>query len=686
MIKIFRSQKVINNEERIRTVYRSSGKRLAWFKLVFFSILACFSFAAQCLSKDRGIGSKAPFFDLQRLGSSANVSSSELFSEYSHVFVLFWSSECPHCVESLTGAEKFNRRYGGPDVAVVGINADDSEALAIKEMIERVGASFLQLRDPGGIVWAAYDIPPQALAVVHVERGRLAGILVEPEEDLFEAMERMYLEPQMEQESLEREEEASTEMQKSEKGEEGIGRFSIRVGERVRTMIVDSRSPETVGLYGEAARAGRTVLQRLEAEATASVAKGLRVGGLLRISNENEEVLEKGPAYYSSEWGSAFVEAYGSGISIRLGYYSIYMTPLTLQRWDWEDNPRIGGDAGCGCGPSAGTILFESLEELGPKLTFEGALAEAALGDFEARFFYAMPRRALETRYEHYRSKIAPYAHYSLEVLGGEIRWQRFDGRTRSSWKLSARALYSFENRFSVDFGALGYPAVAPWHNVSVASFSAEVPVFSFVHLRAEVAPWSRTVTENWDSSREHVLRSKVEGKGFLCGIVHESGAERSVAVDYVRLDPDYAAPFMALSYEPNAEGVRASVRQSLFSDRFVFSIFYKRLRELRTEDIYRESEVGRRNISLAGLSLDSQIGSAWSLGCGGLERRDWRDGVPDEIIFKDSERHALVAYISRTFGKLGIVSLQYQRVSTGSGLLEDPYGDIWSIDSSVRF
>jgi hypothetical protein len=467
----------------------------------------------------------------------------------------------------------------------------------------------------------------------------------------------------------------------------GSPRFAVHARERLRIMVVDSRSSQSVGLYGEAVNPGRTVLHRIEADASASLTDHLRVGGLLRISNEDERVLQTGPAYYGTQWGSAFAEVSARRFNFRLGYYSIYMTPLTLQRWDWEDNPRIGGDAGCGCGPAVGAILFESLEEFEEELTFEGALATLSGAGVELRAFYAIPRRPIRTDYLVYRSTGADRARYSLELGGIEARWRRFDRRTGSFWRLEARALMSFENRRSVDFNALHYAAADPWTRMGLAGVSAEIPVLRSIHIRGEIVPWNRTVTEAWDASATSITSTDTRGTAGTGGIVFEAAPRHLFKVDYVRLDPEYIAPYAALSYDPNMEGIRLSARESLVPERLALSLFYRRLREIDTADEYEAA--GRKRISFAGVSIDASGESGWGCGAGWLEKHDWRDGPYSSggpSISFDSRRQAIAAYLSRVFAKYGIVQVQYQRVGTGSSLAKDPYADIWSIDVTVRF
>lgn len=645
-------------------------------------------------------GREAPAFDLRTIDGDSVVSSRELFAAHPHVFLVFWSSGCPHCVEALRGAEAFHRRSGGTDIAVVGVNADDRSALDLRAILEGGSVTFTQLRDPGAAISDAYGAPFETLTLVHVAAGAVAGTWRNPDGDIGAALEEMLLEDAARSADAGavdgrtasaggKEDAPPGGAGPSEGGDRsgaGEKRLVFHARERMRVMIVDSRSPLAKGLYGENVKRGRTVLQRAEVEGTALVTEYLRAGALLRISNEDESVLESGPAYYGSEWGSAFAEVSIPRFSLRLGYYPIHMTPLTLMRWDWDDSPRIGGDAGCGCGPTAGSILFESLEELGPDLVFEGALAMASIpagaaGDVETRAFYAMPRRPLETEIQVYMMGIEPRAEFSLELAGAEVLWQRLDRRTGSHFKASARVLTTFENRSSVDFGALGYSAAPQSTNTALLGFSCEIPVLPSLRLRGEIVPWNRQ-TYSHVSSLTGMNDDVSHSSAGTAGFVFEPSPRHLLQADYLRLDEGYSAPFAALSYRPNMRGYRVSGREWILPDLLSLSAFYRRLGEIELPQPYLSWEE-KAHAGLFGASIDAGSPKEWAGGIGWLAQHDWRG---EDRRFGESRRTAAVAYLSRGFESLGIVRLEYQRVGQRESILEDPYVDIWSLEASVRF
>ncbi len=648
------------------------------------AIAACVCAAAPALAVEPGRA--APSFELRLMEGGDAVRSDGLFPRHEQTFLVFWRSSCPHCVESLLGCERFYRLYGGEDITVLGINTDDGDRLAVRGTIESNRITFPQALDAGGMAASSYGIPFEAFALILVDReGIVRGIRFDPEGDAGAAMEEMLREGSVAAaESAEAPGASGEPVQAAVPAAPARGiAFSYHGLQRIRLLAVDAQGDDATGLYGEPASTQRGVQYRLEVEGSLRLAKSLRAGGLLRISNEGEEVLASGPEYLGSEWGSAFAEVEAGGFIGRLGYYDIFMTPLTLMRWDWDDNPRIGGDAGCGCGgAAAGVLLLESLEELGPVLTFEGAHATYSAADFEARVFYAIPRRELETDYGAYRYGGEERAQYSQEIAGAELRWQRLDERTGSFWRAAAHAIASFENKNSVDFVGLGYYAADPWIQTRTLSFTAEAPIVRYARLRGEIIAWN-------DTKEKGILNQSLEyvdefhrGSGGFGGIVIEKPLGPAVLVDYLRLSRGYATPYAALSYEENTEGLRTSARVPLFDDRVSIDLFYKRLREADLAP----SETDRAQISLAGASLDLVLRGGFGAELGWLESKRWRDGTGSPL---DERRRGIVAELRREFEKIGALRLRYERVDndaiTSSGEAESKT-DMYSLYSSIEF
>lgn len=613
-------------------------------------------------------GDTAPSFELQTIAGEGYVRSGELFSKYDYTFLVFWRSSCPHCTEALLGCEKFYRTYGSGSITVVGIAADEGDLLVAKGLIESNGITFPQARDAGGIVAASFDVPYATFAVYLVGAdGRVIDVRLDPQGDVGTVMEQML----------------TTRPSASTRGEPAGEASSISYHglERIRFLSIDSRDSSAAGLYGERVSPGNSLNYRLQVDASKRLMKCLRAGGLLRISNEGKSVLDSGPQYLGSEWGSAFAEIEARRLRVRLGYYEIFMTPLTLMRWDWDDNPRVGGDAGCGCAAAAGAVLVESLEELAPPLTLEGALASYGTSSFEARLFYAIPRRARETSYRAYSSGAAEKARYALEMGGFEGRWQRFDPRAGALWKVGVQALASFEDEHSVDFRELRYLAADSCTSTRIVTVSSEVPLVRYVRLRGELIVWNKG-DKRRVVRRERIGNISLHGAGGIGGIVIEKSQRLGLALDYLRLDPDFFTPFAALSYEPNTEGPRVSGRLPLLRDFASLSFFYKRLRE--ADIVVRGME--RKRVSLAGASLDLNALGGWGAGVGWLEKKSWRYG---ELSPFDTYRRAIVASLQYRFEKMGVLQFQYQKIKSidsNPDRRADSTANLYSLYSSIYF
>jgi len=623
-------------------------------------------------------GRQAPPFELPFMSGAGAAASSGIFAAHEYTFLVFWHSSCPRCVESLRGCERFYRTYGGEDIAVLGINTDERDRLAARGAVKANAITFPQAFDEGGMVSSGYGVPFEAFALVLV--GKSGGVLAvryDPEGDADATMEGMLRQG----ESPGAERAVTRDLPPAREAGRG---FAYRGLERVRVLAIDAHGADATGLYGEPVTAERSVLYRLEIEGSLKLARHLRAGGLLRIGNEGAKVLASGPDYYGSEWGSAFAEFRAAAVHARVGYYKLSMTPFTLMRWDWDDNPRIGGDTGCGCGAGpAGAFLVESLEELGPDFTFEGALAEYASSGVEARLFYAIPRRAIETSYSAYRFGGAERARYSQEIAGAELVWQRLDRRTGLFWKAGAHAIGSFENTRSVDFSGLDYLAADPWTDTRTLSFTAEAPLVRYARLRGEIIAWNDT-KERGVATVDGLVDYVRSGGGGLGGIVIEKPLGPALLVDYLRLSHGFSTPYSALSYEENTEGVRASTRAPLASGRLTVSLFYKRLREADLAP----SASKRKQISLSGASLDVGIWGSLGGSLGWVEKKTWRDedgGIPP----LNAYRRGLVGELSYGFETYGDARLRYERsegTGTAFGVPSESRTDMYSLYSSVEF
>lgn len=610
-------------------------------------------------------GDSAPRFELPRFGGGYTASA-ELFERNELTFLVFWESACSHCVESLEQCEAFYREFGGTDIAVVGVNTDTGDLLRVRRVLETGSITFPQLHDRGAVVAGLYGVPLETFAICLVDgRGVVVGENIDPPGEMRAIMEAMLRTPVAAPASV---------------SVEGSPDLTFRGDERIRFLGIDTKGDAPVGPYGEEVRTGNHVQYRFMLEVSRRLNRRMTVGTLLRISNEGTDVLAAGPDYFGSEWGSAFALLSSEKVSLRVGYYTMHMTPLTLMRWDWDDNPRIGGDTGCGCVPASGVLLVESLERLGPDLTFEGAQAAFGAGNLEMRVFYAMSRRASETSYSEYRVS-GEMADYSLELFGAEANLQRRDRRTGRFWKAGFHFVESWENSRSVDFEELGYGIPQPWQGSSTLSLSWEIPVLALAALRGEWLLLNRIDYHMYgiDGERDD-LRS--DGGGGIAGIVIERERSFRLLCDYVRTEPAFYSPFAALSYEANREGIRTSLTAYLAGEAAALSVFYRRAREIKPPDGGME----REQVSLLGASFDLDLQSGIGGSIGYLDRGSRRTGEIEDF---DASRRAAVATLRYLFVRQASIELRYERIETKSdvtGNTLESEANLYSLSVSAQF
>ena len=610
-----------------------------------------------------GFGGIAPAFELPAVDGSGMVSSRELFSSNEHTFLLFWESGCPRCGEALAEAAIFDGNSGGAGVGLAGINCGDAEPFEIRTVVEESGAKFPQLLDRGRAVAARYMVPISVFTIVLVDRGGMMVARAEdPKGDISLVMEEMLLGD----ERYRLDEEASRESGESAGAASwAAAGIDVRGEARIRFLSISARGDGASGPYGEPVSSGNRVTGRLELELSRRAGRFITAGGLLRAGNEGLDALRGGPDYFDSEYGSVFAAVEAGRFHARLGYYSISMTPLTLMRWDWDDNPRAGGYAGCGCGTAAGVLLVESLEQLGPDMRFEGAVASFDIGGLYARAFYAMPRRSRAIRRVETEFGGEETAAYSLETAGFETKWRMHMPRFGRPLMAGAHMVVSWEDPRSIDPVALEYGYPFEWYRATVLSFTGEIPVARHVALRGEWAALNRTEFHNPPPDYEGSFDRK--GNGGYAGVAIDHGSGFFAACDYMELGRGFHSPFAAMSYQSGRRGVRISSRLSYPDERSAFSVFYKKLRETGPEGPGLE----KRDWSVFGASIDVDFDSGLGGGLAYIDEGSWRDADAGRF---DSVRRSLIAGARFRFNRASYIQGQYQRIdnsddSSGSTL-----------------
>jgi cytochrome c biogenesis protein CcmG/thiol:disulfide interchange protein DsbE len=93
------------------------------------------------------IGEMAPAESLPRLEGGGGESLADYRGRW--VLVNFWASWCGPCREEAPTLERFQRRHGGADFTVVGIDSRDLSGDG-RRFAEKYGLSYPQLRDGDG--------------------------------------------------------------------------------------------------------------------------------------------------------------------------------------------------------------------------------------------------------------------------------------------------------------------------------------------------------------------------------------------------------------------------------------------------------------------------------------------------------------------------------------------------------
>jgi cytochrome c biogenesis protein CcmG, thiol:disulfide interchange protein DsbE len=98
-------------------------------------------------SSGLALGEAAPGSPLPRLEGGGNGSLAEYRGRW--VLVNFWASWCEPCRAEAPALERFQRRRGGPELTVLGIDTRDLTADG-QDFVERYGLTYPQLRDGDG--------------------------------------------------------------------------------------------------------------------------------------------------------------------------------------------------------------------------------------------------------------------------------------------------------------------------------------------------------------------------------------------------------------------------------------------------------------------------------------------------------------------------------------------------------
>lgn len=141
-------------------LFRDDGKSRKELVLVLVLIAAALLFAAYLFGgkgKEKPVlvkeGDRAPVFSLPAMDRGA-ISLADYRGKV--VFVHFWATWCPPCVEEMPKLEQLYRRLFGKDFEILAVNVDEGGGEALGSFFRKNPASFPVLLDPGGSIAKSY--------------------------------------------------------------------------------------------------------------------------------------------------------------------------------------------------------------------------------------------------------------------------------------------------------------------------------------------------------------------------------------------------------------------------------------------------------------------------------------------------------------------------------------------------
>ncbi len=606
---------------------------------------------------------------LPRLGSTARATLRDFLDPASPLVLILWNTDCPDCLENLAQAAAL--AAAEPAIRLLGVlnDPDPWDALdftAARDLevptlhdpsghfaaaldTEGTSFSFALLDGEGSVLALVIDKQPDAALAI---RDALAGL---PARDAVPAAAAATPGPN-------RAAVAAAYPRVSGSGELRLAALAVGLdGELGEGPCPGEPALCACGLggaYGEDLRPLADLLFRLRYELVAQLSPRARAGVFLRLSNEPVALLAQGPEYLSSERGSAFAE-YATGTwSARLGWSALHFSPLTLQRWDFADNPPVagtGGAGGCGaCGTTSHALALEALDELGPELTVEGLRFSAAPRSWlAATAFWARPRRA-----QAFDANADPPFAYRQDLLGAQLALRPPLARGRRA-SLQLHYVATNEDGGSADWPLyVGDPSSFVHHDEVYGALLA-APLLGSFEIEQE-ATRSTTRVDRRDA------RGKAVQDWAYRGELRASlpGALR-LAAAWLRLGPDYGAEYRALSYQPNTEGWRfaAGARR----EQWGLALFHKRLTRCARPETGSSLAAVRSTGAL--ISLLPRAGS--SLELGGTWIRETLDGsalVGDCRCERDCDKRILTLTGRQALSPRTALSLELTRIHGEDG------------------
>ena len=462
-----------------------------------------------------------------------------------------------------------------------------------------------------------------------------------------------------------------------------LSRIKIHGNATIRIKnTTHSSTSEPLGPYGESLTEGLKLNHRMKLELEARISERLSTGGMIRLSNEDQIVFDTGPERLSSDRGSVFIGYDLHNIKWTFGYYDAHFTPLTLMRWDMEDNPEGGGASRCATCPSeGGAITAESLEELGPDLTFEGSKIYADLGDnVNVTALFARPRIAQER------------TTFQQCLYGANTKLLSYHKPSTSFRWLGLTAIYIKDDEKSVE--SPSRILYSPIEN-KVYGVDFNLPIGKTILLKGDFA-YSILLENKLESQPEEnsgnaemlSIIAKYPFKLFPKKLEQKTGGNQSLisaGVSYLRISPEYKSVYNALSYSANSQGLRVSTSYDIIRDRLSLWVFYKWLKELEST-IRNAPELLKTNSILSIGTSISLMKGLLVRPCYILESSQRKENMDVEKL--DKLMNSFNIELAYNLAQDSSLSLKYQRVNHKDMVNQElnHHANILSILVSTRF
>jgi hypothetical protein len=599
---------------------------------------------------------------LPRLGSTARATLRDFLDPASPLVLILWNSDCPDCLENLVEADALGKAE--PRLRLLGVLNDPDPWDALDFTAMR-GLEVPTLHDPGGHFAAALGTEGSSFSFALVDgEGSVHALVIDKQPDAALAIRDALaaLPAAAAAPAPGRAPVAAAYPRVSGSGELRLAALAVGLDGDLDEGPCPGEPALCAcslgGAYGEDLRPLADLLFRLRYELVAQLSPRARAGAFLRLSNEPVALLAQGPEYLSSERGSAFAE-YATGTwSARLGWSALHFSPLTLQRWDFADNPPVagtGGAGGCGaCGTTSHALALEALDELGPKLTVEGLRFSAAPRSWlAATAFWARPRRA-----QAFDADAQPPFAYRQDLVGAQLALRPPLARGRRA-SLQLHYVAANEDGGSADWPLyVGDPSSFVHHDEVYGALLA-APLLAGLEIEQEA---TRSTTR---IDRRDARGKAVEDWAYRGELRASLPMALRLAAAWLRLGPDYGAEYRALSYQPNTEGWRfaASARR----EHWGLALFHKRL--TRGERPPTGTSLAEARSTGALLSLLPRAGS--SLELGGTWIRETLDGsalVGDCHCERDCDKRILALTGRQALSPRTALSLELTRIHGEDG------------------